>query len=269
MKREQLFYAIGMIEDTLVKEADPANQIVYPQKNNGWIRSAKPVLMGAAAALILFFVLINHFDPRFFGVPNDKELQNQSAGLKNVKERDKEEESNSPKTAAKNLFINELVELPQSSGDIDLCWDDYITMTEAQLQEYYKANIYPTQLPDKIERKMVKDVTYGNLGIFKRADGTVYYDTNELKYQSKDSNQSILVSVALGKLPVYDVFEAHKGKLKESSINGNRVLLAHYKNESGEQYYAEFLYENVGFNLWGTNVTQDEFAKVVEGYLGK
>ncbi len=142
-------------------------------------------------------------------------------------------------------------------------------MTIDELNEYLGMNIDPSYLPETLGKEMVVDVAYGNLGIFKKSDGTVYYDNNELKYESADKTQSIIIVVAKGHLPEYDVLGLYEGDLKASDINGNTVLFTHYKDEQGEHYYAEFLYTNVGFNLWGNNISQDDFIKVVAAYFEK
>lgn len=48
------------------------------------------------------------------------------------------------------------------------------------------ALIFVRDICRKHLKEMVVDATYCNLGIFKKKDVTVYYNNNELKYQSKD-----------------------------------------------------------------------------------
>lgn len=59
----------------------------------------------------------------------------------------------------------------------------------------------------------------------------------------------------------------YEGKLQTSEIDGNDVLIAHYEDEKGEHYYAEFLHNDVGFNIWGNNIIKDDFIKTIVSYF--
>lgn len=261
MKSEKLLYAIGMIEESMIEEAAP--KTIRTEKKHGLLKYLMPAATCAAIALFAIFVL-----PQISKTPN-----NNTPGRNNSvipgQQTDKNNETNSVYVKM-NIVMNELEKFPsKAEGDIGLFWDDYISMTIDELNEYYGMDICPSYLPGTLKKEMVVDVTYGNLGIFKRDNGTVYYDNNELKYENADKAQSVIISVAKGHLPKYDVMGLYKGDLKASDIDGNTVLFTHYNDENGDHYYAEFLYNNVGFNLWGNNISKDDFIKTVASYFGK
>lgn len=240
MGSEELLHAIGMIEDSMIEEAAPSIAITAgPIQKRRYLKHLLTAAACAAIALIAFLSL-----PPFHQAPTVH------------------------KPAQRNIVMNELRTFPSEvTGDIALFWDNYVPMTLNELNQYYGTDISPSYLPETFSRQMVADATYGNLGIFKRADGTIYHDNNELKYQSFNKKQSIVISAAKGHLPRYDVMGFYRGELKASDIEGNTVLFAHYMDDEGEHYYAEFLYHNVGFNLWGNNISQDEFFETVSAYF--
>jgi hypothetical protein len=256
MKNDKLLYAIGMIDEGIIAEAAPTITVERPVRKHAWLKAIMPVAACAAVALLVIFSL-----PQINKTPI-----NNTPGENNIVTPGQQ---TNPTPVPMNIIMNELEAFPSETvGDIGLWWEDYISMSIDKLNEYFGMNISPSYLPEKFEKKMVVDVTYGNLGIFKRSDGTVYYDNNELKYESTDKTQSIIIVVAKGHLPKYDVMNLYEGDLKTSDINGNTVLFTHYKDKQGEHYYAEFMYNNVGFNLWGNDISQEDFVKTVASYFG-
>lgn len=243
MKSERLLYAIGMIDENIVEEAAPKIAITRSVKKITWLKKLIPVAACTVITLFIVFVL-----PQVNKAPIFKNNTN-------------------PTPIPMNIVMNELKDFPQDEADIGLFWEDYIPLNMAELNVYYSVDIRPKYLPEILEKEMVVDVTYGNLGIFKRKDGTVYYDNNDLKYQSEDKARSVVITAAKGHLPKYDVLYLYEGKLQTSQINGNAVLISHYIDEEGEHYYAEFLYKDVGFNIWGNNITKDDFIKMIASYF--
>jgi len=246
MRAEQILDAIGLIDDEMLEEAEPMKLTAK--------RSPKYALYAIACAVVIAVLLI----PGSYNTLKQAFQNGVTAQQTNDLTADQGE-----------VAINELETFPedQIQGDIGLFWDDYISFGINELNLYYGTDIRPEYLPVTFDKEMVVDVIYGHLGIFKRQDGTVYYDNNEIKYVSKDKAQSIIIAVAKGHLPRYDVMGLYEGKLKISNIKGNKVLLTHYKNEDGQHYYAEFMHNDVGFNIWGNNISKDEFIKTIESYF--
>ncbi|GEM_PF-1711847 len=258
MKSEKLLYAIGMIDESMIEEAIPKLAVKRLVKKVN--RLKKLVTVAACAAISLFAVFVL---PQIIKTP----FRNAPGGNNSILSGQQKDERN--ETDQMNIVINELKDFPSMEMDIGLFWDDYIPLNIDELNEYYGIDIRPGYLPETLEKEPVVDVTYGNLGIFKRKDGTVYYDNNELKYQNKDKTQSVVISAAKGHLPKYDVTNLYEGNLQTSDICGNTVSISHYENEEGEHYYAEFLYNGVGFNIWGSNIEKDDFIKMLASYFEK
>jgi hypothetical protein len=257
MKNDKLLYTIGMIDEGMIKEAAPIITSARPVRKRTWLKALMPVAACTAITLFVIFAL-----PQINKTPIDKTPGGNNAVTPG--------QQANPIPVQMNIVMNEIEAFPpETVGDIGLWWDDYISMTVDELNEYFGMNIGPSYLPEKFEKEMVVDVTYGNLGIFKKSDGTVYYDNNELKYESTDKTQSIIIVVAKGHLPKYDIMHLYEGDLKASDIDGNTVLFTHYKDKQDEHYYAEFVYNHVGFNLWGNNISQEDFVKTVASYFEK
>lgn len=159
--------------------------------------------------------------------------------------------------------INEIsVNVPSEMGIALFCGDE-VTMTKDELNEYYGVNVFPT-LPEGFEE------TTKWLGVYRRDKGTgeVYYDTNKLQYTTPDGSKTIVVGID----DVYYLSETPDGNksafaelyldnVKESSINGVKIMLAEAKSK--KEFYAEFMYEGVQFGIWSENVTQEEFISVI------
>lgn len=266
INNEKLLYAIGLIDEGIIEEAAPKVTAAITIKKHSWVKKFIPIAACAAIALFTIFVLpqINKMPINNTPDSNNPIIPGQQTDKNNAVDE------SSIQPIQMNIIMNDFETFPpEKVVDIGLWWDDYISMSIDELNEYFGMNIAPPYLPEKLEREMVVDVAYGNLGIFKKLDGTVYYDNNELKYESADKTQSIIIVVAKGHLPKYDILNVYEGDLKASHIDGNNVFLTHYKDDKGEHYYAEFLYNDVGVNLWGNNISQDDFIKVVAAYFEK
>ena len=135
-----------------------------------------------------------------------------------------------------------------------LMTDDGVRMDKDQLNAYYGINVFPTIPYGMKEKKAVYE-------IYKRkADGTIYWDQNKITYENEDQSKWICLDVAKDNLPYQfcELFSKETEKL--STINGEKVYIAHA--DSGE-YYTEFIYRNVGFRMAAYNVDEELFISVI------
>lgn len=177
---------------------------------------------------------------------SDGETVNNSS---NIEQADKTTNDN-------EIRIQEIGELPTIPEKmfIALMTDDYITMTDDEVIEYYGVNIFPT-VPIDIESKDNQ-----RLGIYKRkTSGEIYFDGNKIQYSNEDSSRGLAVNVDKNCLPFVfcDLFADNQTK---SIVNGVEVGIAQTPTR---EMYAEFTYQNVGFRIYACGLTQDEFVRVI------
>ena len=131
-------------------------------------------------------------------------------------------------------------------------------MNDNEMNAYYGVNVFPT-VPTDLERKNEE-----RFGIYKRkSSGEVYYDGNTISYANADHSRGIAVNVEKDGLP-FDFCNMFADIQTRSIINGVEVGIA--QTPIGEMY-AEFMYQNVGFRIWTSGLTQDELISIVESIL--
>jgi len=155
------------------------------------------------------------------------------------------------------LEVENMPDVPQKMF-IGLMRDDFTRMNDDEINAYYGVNVFPT-VPTDLDRKDEEP-----FGIFKRkANGEVYYDGNKISYTNADYSKGIAVNVEKNGLPfdfcnLFAIFETR------SIVNDVEVGIA--QTPSGEMY-AEFMYQNVGFRIWASGLTKDEFVAAIESII--
>ena len=177
---------------------------------------------------------------------SDGETVNNSS---NIEQADKTTNDN-------EICIQEIGELPTIPEKmfIALMTDDFIPMTDDEVNEYYGVNIFPT-VPTDVESKDNQ-----RLGIYKgKTSGEIYFDGNKIQYSNEDSSRGLAVNVDKNCLPFVfcDLFADNQTK---SIVNGVEVGIAQTPTR---EMYAEFTYQNVGFRIYACGLTQGEFVGVI------
>ena len=171
------------------------------------------------------------------------------------------QEGESPNNPAANnkIIVHQIDGLSATKMNICLLGDDFVEMNKAEVNEYYGINVFPT-IPDDI-----KEWEDQHFGIYKRNGGTgeVYWDGMVLNYSNEDFSRAVNIEVQKNALPVcdYGFLEATEEK---SIINNAEVAIG--ESENG-YCYAQFLYHNVGFQVIGEGLTQDEFVAVIASLI--
>ncbi len=164
-------------------------------------------------------------------------------------------------TVAKNeIRILEIENIPDVSQKmfIALLSEDFIRMSGDEINEYYGVNIFPS-VPSDLESK--EDQAFG---IFRRkTSGELYYDGNKIQYSNEDYSRGIVVNVEKNGLP-FDFCNLFANIQTRSIIDDVEVGIA--QTPSGEMY-AEFMYQNVGFRIWASGLTKDEFVAAIESII--
>lgn len=156
---------------------------------------------------------------------------------------------------ADTVVVNRLEKAPDSQVMyIALMWDDFVEMDEQELIAYYGVDIFPAVPGDLIQWEG------GSYGIYRRDGGTgeVYHDGVDLKYSNEDLTRSVGIGVDKGTLPY--TFIAFEGPEDVSVIGGTEVVIGQWEDGC---YYAEFLYQDVGFRITTQGLTLEELVSVI------
>lgn len=158
------------------------------------------------------------------------------------------------------IYIQTIEELPNAvRAMINLSGEDLVSMGRDEINGYYGVNIFPTVPGDLKEDGETK------WGIFKRNQGTgeLYWDSNGIRYSNEDSSKTVNVEVDKGCVP-FDFCNLFDDIQSKSVINHVEVGIA--QTAVGD-YYAEFMYKDVGFRVTAGGLTQDEFVAVISSLL--
>ncbi len=156
------------------------------------------------------------------------------------------------------IVMNQMTSLPEADY-FALFTNDFVSMTKQEMLEYYGINVFAT-VPDDLALKSEQ-----HFGIYRRENGTgdIYHDTNDIVFANADSTRGFGISVAKGRYP-YSFVPLWESISEMSTINGVSVGIGQLPDGS---YYAEFMYQNVGFRLHGVGVSVDELESMIASLI--
>ena len=149
--------------------------------------------------------------------------------------------------------------LPANKMNICLLGEDFISMSQEEMIEYYGVDYIP-DVPEDIKPWDDKIS-----GIYRRNGGTgeVYWDTDILNFSNEDFTRGVHLEIAKGHIPFCDYIH-FDGTEKISVINGCEVFIG--LTDSG-YYYTEFMYKNAGFRIDANGVTEEEFVAILASLI--
>lgn len=179
-------------------------------------------------------------------------------GIKDSFDESKGESADNP-AANNKIVINSINGISADRMNICLLIDDFVEMTRDEMIAYYGVNYIPDVPSD------IKAWEDERSGIYKRDGGTgeVYWDADILNYSNEDFTRNVHLEVDKGSNVLQDYFY-FKGTEEKSVIKNVEVLIG--QTENG-YYYAEFMYNGVGFLLDAEGVTEDEFVAVISSLI--
>lgn len=132
-------------------------------------------------------------------------------------------------------------------------------MTREEMVEYYGVDYIP-EVPADIKPREDECA-----GIYRRDGGTgeVYWDADILNYSNEDFTRNVHVEVDKGSYVFRDCL-LFKGSEERSTINHHEVLIC---RSTDGHYYAEFMYNGVGFFINAKGVTEEEFVAIIKSVL--
>lgn len=163
--------------------------------------------------------------------------------------------------AVNHIVINEIDDTSNQLMYIALWGDDFVSMTEAELRDYYGTEFVP-EVPEDLADLRRETA----LGIFRRDSGTgeIYHDQQHLTWTTEDFSRCINVTVRKDRLPYQFFALLTKEEMETSEIRGVEVSIG--QTEYGT-WLVEFLYQDVGFRIVAEGLTQDELVAVIESLL--
>lgn len=150
--------------------------------------------------------------------------------------------------------------LPAAKMNICLLVEDFISMSQEEMIEYYGVDYIP-DVPEDI-KPWENEVSSG---IFRRNGGTgeVYWDKDILNFSNEDFTREVHLEIAKGHIPFCDYLH-FDGMEKMSVINGTEVYIG--LTDSG-YYYTEFMYKEAGFRIDANGVTEEEFVAIIASLI--
>ena len=180
-----------------------------------------------------------------------------------IKDNFDESKGESPDHSAANnkIIIHQVDTISEDRYkiDIDIKENDFVVMDKDGLNQYYGTNIFPS-VPDDVQ-----EWENQHLGIYRENSGTgeVYWDSQVLNYSNKNFSRNVNVEIDKNALPLCDYLFFEETEEK-SIINNIEVAMG---QNAGGYYYAQFMYQNVGFQIVADGLTQDEFVAVVSSLI--
>ncbi len=214
----------------------------------------------ALAALLGVGVWQSNFFDRttVTGVENSGNISEQDSSDKlNTKTNDNLTESN-------KINIIRIDGISSKKYNLDLLEEDFIPLTNDELESYYGINIFPAVPRDLGTEWGEED---GNSrGIYKKNKGTgkVYYDVQILNYSNEDFSRSVNIELSKGHMPMSDYGSLDWSDSEMSVINNTNVGIG--QTDVGH-YLVEFMYKNVGFRLIVEGLTQEEMVSVITSII--
>lgn len=230
MKENQLFQVMNKVDDRYYEEAE-----AYTCKTHRWGRG---MAVAACAALVLAGVL--------------SAVWPEKSPTGNV--------TPSPGTAQTiTLFPNESAAPSVVTNNIALMWEDYAPMTYEELLDYFQTDLPVTQALPQLTRKE------GTYGVYQSEERGAYYDGNAVVFESGDGTQRLQVVLSKVFKHTSDVFQLTGDQLASTPVKNRDLAVFHYTDEAGQScYYAEFIQHDVAFQVEGENLSEEEYAMVLE-----
>ena len=168
-----------------------------------------------------------------------------------------------PEKVENHIVIHEIDSISEGRMYIALLWDDFVPMTDAELNNYFGMDIFPVVPGDLGEEWCVRQNT--QKGIYRRDGGTgeVYHDQQVLNWSNEDFTRTVNIELKKGGMP-FQCFAVQNGENACSVIGGVEVFIG--RNDDGI-WLVEFLYQEVGFRMIAEGLTQEELVAVISSLI--
>jgi hypothetical protein len=268
----------NLINDTAIKMMESKKTIEDPKLKN---RRKSIYGHAALATCVMFligavFLLQNRFNQsQIAKQPNSKQqavvVNDNNSGNKKYPAQLSPKLTVTLNDGNGKLYINEIdrivstkLRVPEDSYSKDL--------SLVELTEYFGKNPVPV-FPEGLK------LAGNTVNVIFNADGSVFYMNGLQLYKDINDVKSPNISIQLdkGALPLVDCF--YKGDNEKESIIGNTKLIigslrvGEDYSEQGvagsyyDVYYAQFMYDGIGYNIKAERVNAQSFIELLEGII--
>lgn len=165
------------------------------------------------------------------------------------------------------VVVNPIDKISAETDFIALHRDDYISMTEEEINAYFGMNIVP-HVPEDLERELTYAGSTVHYGIYRRDQGAgdVYFDSQQLIWvDGHYGNFTRRVAIEVYKdglpLPCYSLIGE---KYQPSTVKNVTVLLG---QDPEGMYLAEMMYGDVCFRMYIVGLSQEEIISIIESLI--
>ena len=252
MSKEQLFRAIGGIDDALLQDTEDflAYRCARRSRRNRPARFLWKGVGAAAAAAACAAVLS-------FPFPTEPAA---SSGSTSAPSSAASSPAGGQPPLSIEADINESGAPGGAVNQINLMGEDFTPMPYDELLDYFGIAL-PVEEALPGFRRVPPE---GGYGVYRTADRGVYYDGNSVAFAAGEAGKERIFSVTLAKAfqHPYDIFLLSEDELRFTELNGRSLALFHYTDEDGSScYYVEFLQNGVGYYVGTKNVSESDFLR--------
>lgn len=168
-----------------------------------------------------------------------------------------------PELVENQIIINEIDGISSNRYYFALMWDDFVPMSEAELNEYFGMDVFP-EVPEDLGAEW-SDREGTQRGIYRRDGGTgeVYHDQQVLNWSNEDFSRSVNIELRKGAMP-FSCFAVLTAEYEPSIINNVEVGIG--QTDDGI-YLVEFMHRDVGFRMIVEGLTQEELVEVIASLI--
>lgn len=167
------------------------------------------------------------------------------------------------KRVSNRIVINGIDGISSDRMYIALMCDDFVPMSDEELNDYFGIDIFPEVPEDLGEEWCIREGT--QKGIYRRDGGTgeVYHDQQVLNWSNEDFSRTVNIELKKGGMP-FQCFGVLTVEEEMSVIGGVEVFIG--QNDDGI-WLVEFMYKDVGFRMVTEGLTQEELVEVIESLI--
>lgn len=165
-------------------------------------------------------------------------------------------------------LVTNPVDEPSLDTTMEICLarEDFCAMTWEELLAYFGCgeDLLQTALPDMTAQPLSGE----EFGIFRRAEGEVYYDVNVICLSDGSGEKEIRLTLSKVRRPAGVIMDLSGEELKFQSVNGRSLALFSWVNADGDSCtYVEFTQHDTAHAVLFQNLTDGEVIACLNGLV--
>lgn len=272
MEKLDLFQALGEVDDDILEDAEEfLHRTPDKRPAPAWMKWGSLAACAALAVCAVWFTTgtpVDTIDPR---ASEELPVSQSEAPSQEVGAPTSDAPAVEPEALTRpsvETSYNELPESPPESTEnlFALMWEDFVPMTREELLDYYGVTL-PVEEPFP-NLFALGPGEENSWGIYRRTDGTPYFDTNVFSFGFADGTPVVYVGLDKAFHLPASSWELPGDELRFTRINGWELALFHWVDEDGSGCrYTEFQQRGVNYRVTGKGMGEQEFAVLLEALL--